>query len=296
MLIFPSYLYSIKKIIIMKRIRRRWYKVTYMSKQSDCSLTEVLSLKETTNEQIDHFKGKDARSHIAEVQADGVIASAEIHGAETPGFLFALTDAARETALLLLLVFILLQQCGFDPNMLDITMISIGGAWLFWKVFRASWLAWSRLERLHRVMWQEKQEIEQNREQEREELKALYALKGFQGKLLEDVVDVLMADGDRLLRVMLEEEMGFRLEENEHPLIQGLGAGIGALSASVLMVLAAMFADFAAVVITAGVVIGIAAYVYARLERNNRVSAVVWNLGFALFSSLVSYYSLQGLL
>ena len=33
----------------------------------------------------DHFKGKDALHHIAEVQAKGMLASAEIHGAETPG-------------------------------------------------------------------------------------------------------------------------------------------------------------------------------------------------------------------
>lgn len=267
-----------------------------MCKHHGCSLTEVLSTNETTEERPDHFKGKDARSHIAEVQADGVIASVEIHGAETPGFLFALTDAARETALLLLLVFLLFQQLGFDPNALYVTALSISAAWLFWKISRASWLAWSRLERLHRVMWQEKQEIEQNREQEREELKALYALKGFQGKLLDDVIDVLMADGDRLLRVMLEEEMGFRLEENEHPLIQGLGAGIGSFFASALIVLAYVFAGFTVSLVTGAVVIGIAAYYYARLERNNTVSAVVWNLGFALFSCIVAYYSLQWLL
>ena len=32
-----------------------------------------------------------------------------------------------------------------------------------------------------------------------------------------------MADGDRLLRVMLEEELGFSLEVYDHPLKQALG-------------------------------------------------------------------------
>ncbi len=90
---------------------------------------------------------------------------------------------------------------------------------------RSAWLGWSRLERLHRILAQEKWEIEHNREQEREELGVLYAAKGFEGKLLEDVLDVLMADGDRLLKVMVEEELGLTLESQVHPLKQGLGAG-----------------------------------------------------------------------
>jgi len=175
-----------------------------------------------------HFKGKDAIHHIAEVQADGVVTSSEIHGAETPGFLFSFTDAARDTAIAITLLSLLFHS--FIP------LIAFSGGWLFWKVGRSCWLSWARLERLHRVMDQERYEIEVHREQEKEELKALYAAKGFQGKLLDDVIDVLMADGDRLLRVMLEEELGFRLEENEHPLMQGLGAGLGALAASIVLI------------------------------------------------------------
>src|SRR5262249_53556095 len=113
-------------------------------------------------------------------------------------------------------------------------LLIVAGAWLIWKTGRSAWLGWSRIERLHRVVEQEKWEIEHHRQQEREELKALYATKGFEGKLLEDVLDVLMADGDRLLRVMVEEELGLTLESHEHPLKQAVGAGLGVLFSSIL--------------------------------------------------------------
>ena len=38
----------------------------------------------------DHFKGKTAIQHIAEVQATGITSSLEVHGAEAPGPLFRL--------------------------------------------------------------------------------------------------------------------------------------------------------------------------------------------------------------
>lgn len=240
----------------------------------------------------DHFQGKEAIQHIAEVQVEGIIASHEIHGAETPGCLFAACDAARDTAIVLLLIILLLERLQITPlHGVELLMPFCFG-WLFWKFGRGAWLAWARLERLHRVMQEEKHEIDTNREQEREELKALYQAKGFQGKLLDEVVDVLMADGDRLLRVMLEEEMGFRLRENEHPLIQGLGAATGVLVAALSVLggylvywqIGALIATLALFFVTAGIV--------ARHEKNRVISAVCWNGGLALFAYTLTFYLL----
>jgi len=230
----------------------------------------------------EHFKGKDAIGHIAEVQARGIMASSEIHGAETPGFFFSLLDAAKETAVALLFISLALSHL-VESSSLGI-LIAFSLAWLFWKFSRASWLATSRLERLHRVMDQERHEIEVNRDQERIELRALYEAKGFQGKLLDDAVDVLMADGDRLLRVMLEEELGFRLEQNDHPLIQGLGAGLGVLLAATAAMGASMYFGFTGLQITAFSVIAFASFTFAKLEKNNPIRAIVWNVGFVIVS------------
>src|SRR5262249_17492251 len=141
---------------------------------------------ESPNVNPSHFKGKDAIEHVAEAQAQGIIASAEIHGTEIPGHISAATDAARETGLVLALVWVILAflQLPFFVIALFIDIFACG--WILWKMGRSAWLGWFRLERLHRIVAQEKWEIEHHRQQEREELKALYAAKGFEGKLLED--------------------------------------------------------------------------------------------------------------
>ena len=203
-----------------------------------CAFYATLILFSEKGMSQDHFKGKDALEHMVEIQATGKFASSEIHGAETPGYIFAATDACREMTVAIMLISLIISHFEFVPDQVFAVLISFAAGFIFWKMGRAAWLSWSRLERLHRVMDEERYEIEHNRSQEKEELKALYQAKGFSGKLLDEVVDVLMADGDRALRVMLEEEMGFRLEENEHPLIQGLGAAAGALFAAVCLLLA----------------------------------------------------------
>lgn len=239
----------------------------------------------------DHFKGKDAVSHIAEVQAKGMLTSSEIHGAETPGSLFAALDAAREMVIACLLIVLLAGT--LLPNQLLSFLISFASAFAVWKFGRAAWLAWSRLERLHRVMAEEKHEIDFNRAQEREELKALYRLKGFQGKLLDDVIDVLMADGDRALRVMLEEELGFRLEENEHPLLQGFGALIGAAFASTLVIVGYYFFGVEAAIFACALVFIFSGCLCSRIDHNKSIPAILWNMGIGLFAYIVAVYCLQ---
>lgn len=256
---------------------------------SHCKDTLSLSKNETP----EHFRGKDAIHHIAEVQADGVMASHEIHGAETPGVLFSLMDAARETVLTLVLICLILSYFALSKEQIFSILLSFSLGWTVWKVGRAAWLSWSRLERLHRVMDEERYEIEVNRDQERIELKALYHAKGFHGKLLDDVVDVLMADGDRLLRVMLEEELGFRLEENDHPLMQGLGAGFGCFLAAFVLIISHSFFELSGIIVAGFLILTLSAYFNARLERNNVISAATWNIGIALFAAIVAFFTMQ---
>jgi len=241
----------------------------------------------------DHFKGKEALQHMVEVQTEGRLASVEIHGAETPGYLFAAMDALRETTLIILLISMILSYFEFISEQMYVLLFALGAALVFWKMGRASWLAWSRLERLHRVMDEERHEIEQNRAQEKLELKALYQAKGFQGKLLDDVVDVLMADGDRALRVMLEEEMGFRLDQNEHPIRQGIGAGAGALVATIFMLLAFITQSVPLFIGVSLLLFAISCYITAKREHNKVIPAIVWNISIALFATLVAYFTMQ---
>lgn len=241
-----------------------------------------------TESPYQHFKGKDAIGHVAEAQAQGRIAAAEIHGLEVPGHISAAADSARDTAIALVLLWIFIEKFSL-PHPMQLLLIFACG-WLIWKTGRSAWLAWFRLERMHRVLMQEKWEIEHNEKQEREELKILYEAKGFEGKLLDDVVDVLMADGDRLLKVMVEEELGLSLEAHDHPLKQSFGAALGAfLGAFIALFVFALFPDYG-VLLGSLIVIAIAAMISARHSQNRLIPAIIWNLGIALLSCGAVYF------
>lgn len=239
--------------------------------------------------QFSHFKGKDAISHVAEAQAEGIIDSAEVHGLETPGHLSAAADAGRDTAAVMLFVGALLYTFNqLSPGILAVFAVG----WIFWKAGRSAWMGWFRLERLHRLLAQEKWEIDHHRQQERDELRVLYAAKGFEGKLLEDVLDVLMADGDRLLKVMVEEELGLHLQSYEHPLKQSLWAFVGATLAALISLMACFFFSWKGLLVGAIIQVGVFAAFSAKHARNGVIGAVIWNIGVLVFSFSSIYFFL----
>lgn len=81
----------------------------------------------------------------------------------------------------------------------------------------------------------ERHEIRTDFEHERDEVHALYAAKGFQEPLLTQVVDTLCADEDRLLKVMMEEELGLFLYHVNHPILVGLWNFSAALAAGLAL-------------------------------------------------------------
>lgn len=240
-----------------------------------------------------HFKGKEAMGHLAEVQAQGIMAATEIHGTEIPGPIAAGTDAARETALVLLLAWTLLFSVHVPTSEMYRILIPFACGWALWKCGRGAWLGWTRLERLHRVLEQEKWEIEHHRPQEREELRVLYSAKGFEGKLLEEVVDVLMADDSRLLRVMVEEEMGISLESHEHPLKQGLGALVGSVIASLICIVTLFFAGPLGILFGSLVSMAIAGVISAWFAQNRWIPAIVWNVGLGILAFGSVYFLIE---
>jgi vacuolar iron transporter family protein len=239
-----------------------------------------------------HFKGKEAVEHVIERRAKGIVATAESHGTEMPGHVSAAADAAKETAIALLLLWMATATLGIAGGRLWAILGVFSLAWFVWKIGRSAWLGWARLERLHRVIEEERWEIEHHRGQEREELRALYAAKGFDGDLLEEVVDVLMADGDRLLRVMLEEELGLFLQVYEHPLKQGVGAGVGALVAIAVCLIGFAIWPFLGLLVGAFLVVAASGATAATYEGNRLLAAIVWNAGLAALSLGLGYFSL----
>lgn len=239
---------------------------------------------------MNHFKGKDAIQHVIDARIKGKMTSAEAHGTELAGHVSAAADAAKETAFLLLLFWTLL---GRSAHWLMLVFIA---GWLVWKVGRSAILGWSRLERLHRVIEEERWEIEHHRTQEKEELRALYAAKGFSGKLLDEAVEVLMADDNRLLQVMLEEELGLSLESYEHPLKQAAGAFVG-VTGSILILSFGLFAlPSWGPAVCAAVIIALSAGTTSQLEKNRPLPSIVWNLAIAGLAAGVAYFLAQNIL
>jgi hypothetical protein len=236
-----------------------------------------------------HFEGKSVVDHLKEARTRGAMASAEIHGTEMPGHRAAAADTIKEMSFALLILWALCVSFFSTAHTLVILTLFASG-WILWKIGRSALLGWARMERLHRVIEEERWEIEHHRQQEREELTELYQVKGFNGKLLEEVIDVLMADDNRLLRVMLEEELGLTLEAYEHPLKQAFGAGVGALGAACALLIAYWAAPLWGLPLIAGLLLSFSAAQAAKLERNRRLTAVIWNLALAILVTGTVYF------
>lgn len=230
----------------------------------------------------DHFQGKTVSAHLREARTKGAMAARETHGTEMAGHLAAAADSAKETAVVLFILGLLFQilwpLCFFLAG------------WIIWKVGRSALLGWARLERLHRLIEEERYEIEHHRSQEKEELRELYAAKGFSGKLLDQVVDILMADDNRLLKIMLEEELGITLESLEHPLKQAIGAGCGVVIAGFLSLLGFYLFSLPGLAVGAALSIFLATFISAKAERNRPINSILWTFAVAILSCAIVYF------
>lgn len=237
-----------------------------------------------------HFAGKKPLEHLVEARRKGKIVTSEIHGEELPGHYSAAADAAKETAFLLIVLWTLFNEIGFPREKAHWFLVVFLFGWLAWKTGRSAILGWRRLERLHRLIEEERWEIEHHRLQEKEELKAIYGAKGFSGKLLDEVIEVLMADDNRLLQEMLEEELGLSLESYEHPLKQASGAAIGVIGTSILLAFGLFALPVWGPYFFAAVAIGLSAGTTAQLERNKPLPAIIWNLSAASLAAGCAYF------
>jgi len=110
--------------------------------------------------------------------------------------------ASLDSAVIIILGFANLLADGFAMSV---------GAYLSTKSERDNYLKHQAVE-----YW----EVDNLPEVEREEVRGIYQEKGFEGELLEQVVDVITADKDRWVDVMMKEELGM-VEESKSPFWMG---------------------------------------------------------------------------
>ena len=243
-----------------------------------------------------HFEEKTALEHLKDARRRGQQASESVHGAEPSGSMIAATDAAREVAVFLALLWILLTPLHLNviQTLLLMGLFSLG--LLIWKTSRSAFLGWSRLERVHRLINQEKWEIEHHRAQEKEELLELYKAKGFKDKQLEEVVEVLMADDNRLLQIMLEEELGLSLGSFEHPLKQCIGAFTGVAISAFLCLGGMWVAGSIGMGVAVFAAIFTSSLLMAKYLGNDKIKSIVWNFAISVLSLAVTYFLFKAIL
>jgi len=159
----------------------------------------------------------------------------EVHPGETDDARQALIRA-RDGVLLVWMLWIVLTGFGIQEGAGAI-LVAAGVGFALLQGLSAGLATQARIEYYEAELQRERHEIQTTPEHERDEVRALYASKGFRPPLLEQIVDTLCADDDRLLKVMLEEELGLFLHHVNHPVLVGLWSGGGALAGALTLAL-----------------------------------------------------------
>ncbi len=239
---------------------------------------------------MSHFEGDTPLEHLVKARIKGHKASEDIHGMEAPGHLISGADTARDLSIILLLLWILLEKFHTQGSQIHPILYFFSLAFIIWKIGRSSQIAWNRLARINRLITDEKREIEENREEERDELKEIYRAKGFEGKLLDKVINVLMSDDNKLLAIMLEEELGVKLESFDHPIKQAMGSLVGGISSSLLLFTGALIGGFYGFIVAVFLIISCANYIISIVEKTPLLPTLMWNFSLALLSSGSLYF------
>lgn len=235
-----------------------------------------------------HFKGKQALDHLKDARVKGAVAMGEIHGVELQDHLASFCKAIKEMTVLLSI----LTVTSFFVSIPIFVLATIAFAFCIWKSALSAFLGYFRLYRLHRLIEEERWEILHHREQEKHELTELYRAKGFSGKLLQDVVEVLMKDDNRLLQVMLEEELGLQLGHLQHPLKVASYTFLGSfLSSLIIITTTAFFSIFSVFGVNVALMIGSNIF-FSLQERHLQLKATIWNLGIYILTLSVAYFLL----
>lgn len=184
---------------------------------------------------VDHgIISSDAADHVVDArQRARNVLSGESHIGAIDDWRRTLISA-RDALILIWLTWVGLHGFG-DPDFTGWMLVAMSSALALLTGISTARSTQTQVDYYTSELQRERAEIRDDPDHEREEVVALYAAKGFQEPLLTQVVDVLCADDDRLLKVMMEEELGLSLFHVNHPLLVGLWNFAAALLAGLLL-------------------------------------------------------------
>ena len=140
-------------------------------------------------------------------------------------------------------------------------------------------------------------EIEHLPEKEKEEIRDIYRAKGFEGELLEQVVDVITEDDDRWVDVMMKEELEMQ-KETKSPVWVGGATYISFLILGTIP-LSVYFWDFFVSPVASTFIISIIltsfgflsiGYLKARINQTNKLRGIAETLILGGIAAAVSYF------
>jgi VIT1/CCC1 family predicted Fe2+/Mn2+ transporter len=140
-------------------------------------------------------------------------------------------------------------------------------------------------------------EIETMPDIEREEIREIYRLKGFEGELLERVVEVICADKDRWVDVMMKEELGM-IQEQKSPFAIGLTTYISFLLVGTIPLMAYVW-DYSVgfegnLFLTASILTGVAfvaiGFMKSYVTNASRIKGVAETLLLGALAASVAYF------
>ncbi len=142
----------------------------------------------------------------------------------------------------------------------------------------------------------EKEEIEKIPGREKEEIRRIYAAKGFQGKLLSEIVDTISANKKVWINVMMDEELHLALVDTKIVLRTGVIVGLAAFLGSLIPLLPFVFFARNLAFILAIAISGIALFAVGSYEaislvgdwKKTGLRMVAIGLGAALIGFLVA--------
>ncbi|MFQ5591621.1 MAG: VIT1/CCC1 transporter family protein, partial [Phycisphaerae bacterium] len=130
--------------------------------------------------------------------------------------------SARDALIIIWLVWIALLGFG-SPPWTGLLLLALALAFALLAGMSTGRSTHVRVQYYQAELDRERAEIRDSFAHECDEVRALYEAKGFTEPLLGQIVDTLTSDEDRLLRVMMEEELGLSVQHVNHPLLVGLG-------------------------------------------------------------------------